>query len=225
MSRIGRFNPAGMRPFHLFELGWCVCLAIGCAASGCVSDGSAGRRDGAAPSLVSRAREFRALVRAGEYDAARDLMAPDARRWWESRSGPGRPWKIGPKIRGPWANWDEHFRSEKELVGWKEGDRSATAVVRETNDYFRLLERGWVTNEIIYFFNDAGRIEGLLIRAAGERPPGRTDEFVAWARVHDPEELDVLMPGGEVDPSGDHPQRFRNLLNRWRRAAGLEPIE
>jgi hypothetical protein len=33
------------------------------------------------------------------------------------------------------------------------------------------------------------------------------------------------MPEGEIDPSGDHPGRFRRLLNSWRRAAGLEPIE
>lgn len=31
------------------------------------------------------------------------------------------------------------------------------AAVRETNDYFRLLERGRVTNEITYFFDDEGR--------------------------------------------------------------------
>jgi len=65
--------------------------------------------------------------------------------------------------------------------------------VRETNDYFRLLERGWVT----YFFDESGRIAGLLIRAVGDRPQGKTDEFLTWAREHDPEELALLMPGGK----------------------------
>ncbi len=99
------------------------------------------------------------------------------------------------------------------------------AVIRETNDYFRLLERGWVTNEVAYFFDDSGRINGLLIRAVGDRPPGKTEEFLAWTRVHDPEELATLVPGGEIDPSGDHPERFRRLLNRWRQESGLETIE
>jgi hypothetical protein len=33
------------------------------------------------------------------------------------------------------------------------------------------------------------------------------------------------MDDDEVDPSGDHPQRFRRLLERWRQDAGLEPID
>ncbi len=174
-------------------------------------------------SLVDRVKEFKSLRKQGDYDAARAMMAPDARRWWNDREGDGRPWRIG--AHGPWWAWDEHFRSENEIVEWKEGNRSATKVIRETNDYFRLLERGWVTNETVYFFDDSGKIEGLLIRAVGERPPGKTEEFLAWARLNDPEELALLMPDDEIDPTGDHPQRFRRLLNRWRQASGMEPIE
>lgn len=175
-------------------------------------------------SLVVKARAFRSLLANEDYDAARAMMAPDPRRWWEAREGEGETWTIG-QSGGPWADWDRHFRSRSELLEWREEPGAATAVVRETNEYFTLLERGWVTTEIRYTFNDAGRIEGLLIRAVGERPPGRTDEFLAWAREHDPGELEALMPGGEIDPAGDHAPRFRRLLNRWRRAMGLEPIE
>lgn len=184
------------------------------------------REPGAGPqTLTDRARTFRSLIEQGQYAAAREMLAPDPRRWWEKREGEGDPWRVGPGTPGPWAAWDSHFRSRRELVEWKERESSATAVVRETNDYFRLLERGWVTNEITYFFDDLGRIKGLLIQAVGERPPGRTDEFLAWARAHDSRELKVLMPEGEIDPSGDHPRRFRHLLERWRRASGLEPID
>ena len=173
-------------------------------------------------SIVRKAQAFRSLLADGDYEAARAMMAPDPRRWWETREGGGAAWTVGPSS-GPWADWDRHFRSRGELVEWREEPGAATAVVRETNDYFTLLERGWVTNEVTYFFDRQGRIDGLLIRAAGERPPGRTDEFLAWARKHDPDELDALMPGGEIDPSGDHAPRFRRLLDRWREAAGLAP--
>lgn len=171
-----------------------------------------------------RARRFRDLVSRGRFDEARAMMAPDPRRWFAPKEGEGRPWRIGPGT-GPWSAWDEHFRSTGEVVEWREGEDWASAVVRETNDYFRLLERGYVTNEITYYFDGQGSISGLLIGTLGERPPGRTEEFLAWARQHEPEELGELMPDGEIDPSGDHPERFRALLNRWRRAAGLEPIE
>lgn len=174
--------------------------------------------------LIAQAQRFRSLVRQERYDDARAMMSADPRRWFAPRQGEGRPWEVGPGT-GPWAAWDDHFRSEGEVVAWREDGRSATAVVRETNDYFRLLERPAVTNEITYLFDDDGRIDGLVIAGVGDRPPGRTDEFLAWAREHEPDEIEALMPGGEIDPSGDHPQRFGALLNRWRDAAGLDPIE
>lgn len=174
--------------------------------------------------LVARAKAFRAHLDAGRYDAARAMMAPDAHRWWGKHEGPGGPWTVGP-ASGPWAAWDAHFRSKGEVTAWNRGDRSATAVVRETNDYYRLLDRPPVTNEIVYLFDAQGRIEGLVIRSAGERPQGRTDAFVAWAKAHAPDEIQALMPDGEIDPSGDHPERFRKLLVRWREAAGLPAIE
>ena len=69
-----------------------------------------------APSLVARAREFRDLYRAERWDAVRARMAEGARRWWETREGEGRPWRVGPDSRGPWADWDDHFGTEQELV-------------------------------------------------------------------------------------------------------------
>jgi hypothetical protein len=101
-------------------------------------------------------------------------------------------------------------------VEWKEGDRSATAVIRETNDYFRLLERGWVTTEVAYLFDVSGRIEGLLIRAVGDRTPGRSREFEAWAGANDPEELSSLMPGDEYLDGDAKPRVAMTRANRGR---------
>lgn len=174
--------------------------------------------------LVITAKQFRAHVKAGEYDEARAMMVQNPRRWFNEREGEGREWKLGPKS-GPWSEWDDHFRGRTEVVRWEVGEGTATLVFLETNDYFQLLDRGWQKSEMVYYFNDAGEIEGLLIRGRGDRPQGRTEEFLAWARENDPEELAYLMPDGDVDPSGDRPPRFRALLNRWRESAGLEPIE
>jgi len=180
---------------------------------------------GAAASKIERARQFRALVAKQDYDAARALMAEHPRRWWDAREGEGSPWKIGPDAGGPWKHWDEHFHSTPAVVRWTEGSDSATALIHESNDYYRLLERGTMTNELVYSFDGDGKIEGLVIRSVGERPQGRTAEFVAWAKKNDPREIGELMPDGEIDPRGDHAERFRRLANRWRRATGREPIE
>ena len=148
------------------------------------------------------------------------MMAASPRRWFGAPSGPGQPWEVGP-ASGPWGGWDDHFGSEGEVLEWRQEGPLVTALVREDNDYFRLLERPPVTNAITYMFDEAGLIEGLVIATVGERPLGRTDEFISWASEHEPDELRALMPGGEIDPSGDHPKRYRDLLVRWRAAAGL----
>ncbi len=106
---------------------------------------------------------------------------------------PGGSWPCW-SMRPTQPRWDAQFGSERALVAWREQPHSATAVMREINGYYRLLERGWMTTEVTYFFNDTGRIERLLIRGVGERPLGRTEEFQAW---------------------------FRRLLHQWRQATGL----
>ena len=161
----------------------------------------------------------------GDFTAARAMVAPHARRWWDAREGEGQPWTVGDTVRGPWANWDDYFRSTKEIIEWKEAERSASVVIRETNDYYRLLERESPLNEVIYYFDEESKIDGLLIRSAGERDMGRTEEFLAWVQENAPDDLAELMPEGEIDPTGDHPQRFRQLLERWRQATGRETIE
>ena len=174
----------------------------------------------AANALVERAQLFRSLLESGELEAARAMMSAEPRRWWDKREGEGAPWAVG--VPGPWAAWDEHFHSTKEIVGWREQERAVSVVIRESNDYYRLLERGSLLNEVTYFFDEAGKIEGLLIRGVGDRPAGKTEEFRSWARAHAPDELEAVMPAGEIDPSD--PGRFRALLNRWRIASGEEPI-
>ena len=176
-------------------------------------------------SYVAAAKRFRSLLETRQYEAARSLMADQPRRWFEERTENGSPWEIGPGEKGPWATWDQHFKKRTEPIAWEEGDQSATLAFRETNDYFQLLERGWAINSLTYFFNDAGKIKGMLIAASGKRSWGRTEEFHAWARENAADELAYLMPRGEIDPSGDRALRFHRLLNRWREAVGLSPIK
>ena len=47
-------------------------------------------------------------------------------------------------------------------------------------------------------------------------------DFEAWAREHDSDEAEYLMPDGAIDPTGDRPVRMRALLLRWRAAVGLD---
>lgn len=187
-----------------------------------VALGSSAAQD--SPELVDRAKQFRRLIAEERWDEAREMMSPDPRRWFDERSGEGSAWTIGPR-GGPWSGWDEEFGSSSTVIEWRADENSATVRVLEINDYYRLLERGAMTNELTYFFDAAGRIEGFLVRAVGDRPAGRTNEFLQWALENEPRELRDLMPKGNIDPSGDHPQRFRVLLERWRSETGLPDLD
>jgi hypothetical protein len=173
---------------------------------------------------IWRVQEFRRLVKANQTEIAQAFMASNPRRWYENREGIGEPWVIAPGA-GSWAAWDEHFHSRSDELRASGDTRQVTILVRETNDYYRLLDRGPGTTELVYFLGADGKIDGLLVRAAGVRVPGRTQEFLEWARREAPQELDYLRPNGEIDPTGDRPVRFRKLLLRWRAAAGLPPID
>ncbi len=182
----------------------------------------------AGPSAAQRTVEqFRAKLAAEDYADAQAMMSPDARRWFDVKQGEGMPWSVGSGSTGPWAAWDKHFNKRSEIIQWESGENQVAMVYRETNDYFLLLDRGWVTNRNTYFLDDDGRLVGLLVAPAdtGARPQGRTTEFLTWARANNPEELAALMPNGNVDPSGDHPQRMRALLNQWRADSGLPPLK
>jgi hypothetical protein len=171
---------------------------------------------------IARVQAFRALRQAGDYDAARLLMSDDPRRWWGEREGAGSPWTLG--TRGRWADWDDHMQSTSEVLEWTAGDHSATLLAAESNDYYRLLERGPQKVSYTYYLDAAGLLTGYLIAAPGPRDPGRTDDYLAWAAANEPEELAYLRPNGEIDPTGDRAPRTRAQLTRWRTAEGLPPI-
>jgi alpha-acetolactate decarboxylase len=174
--------------------------------------------------LTQTAIQFNRHVTQARYDSARMLMAEDPKRWFEMRDGAGGPWKVGPDGGGTWKVWDDSMHSQKVELSWHRGDQSITVRVRETNDYFKALERGWITVDRSYFVNEDGKIEGLVISNVYARLPGRTNEFLEWARATHPDELEYLMPDGVIDPGEDRPGRYKTLLRVWRAQSDLKPV-
>ncbi len=161
---------------------------------------------------IARVQEFLAARRRGDDAAAQAMMAPDARIWWEEKSGPGTPWTL----RGKWSGWDAHFHGKSDYSGWGEGRDSVTAEGVEMNDFYRLIGRSPQKFRATWWLDPAGKISGFLFEPRGALVPGdRLAEFQAWARRTNPAELEYLMPGGRIDPSGDRPQRFEALLVQW----------
>lgn len=182
---------------------------LGCA--------STPRSSGTADARVETVRTFRSAEKRGDYDEARRLLAANPRVWYEKREGDGEPWELG---EGSWTGWDREFHSQSrplsdlqtEKTPW--GD-AVWVVVEESNDYYRLTERTYSLTMLMYFVDPDGKVSGELIAAVG-KSSSRFDEFKKWAQEHEPQEFEALMPSGRIDPAGDHPQRVRALLERWR---------
>jgi imidazolonepropionase-like amidohydrolase/heat shock protein HslJ len=172
---------------------------------------------------IAKVQALLAARKRGDEAAARALMAPDARIWFDERKGPGEPWGLVSR----WSGWDSYFHSTSEYSDWREGRDSVTAFGVERNDFYRLIERPPQKFRATWWLDSSGKISGFLYEPRGAVFPGgdRLAEFKAWARRENPAELEYLMPGDRFDPTGDRPQRFHAILVEWRKAAGLMPVE
>ena len=174
-------------------------------------------------SLLNRINQFREAHARRDYVAARSFLAPDARIWFEEKTGEGSPYKIP----GRWEHWDTYLHGHTTYSNWQQTGNEITAEGHEINDYYRLLDwRPWPFKQT-WWFNDQGQISGCFIRQVeGQGSTGsRLKEFKEWAKQNRPEELAYLMPKGSIDPSEDRPERWRVILVEWRKAVGLPAVE
>lgn len=166
---------------------------------------------------------YYAAARRGDEAGARKFLAPDARIWFEKREGPGEPWNVSG---GSWDHWDSYFNGKVVRSEWEAGPDFVSARGDETNDYYRLLDWKPWPMKLTWWFDESGRMNGFLVQSVvGEGTTGsRLKEFKEWAKVKRPEELQYLMPKGQIDPSSDRAERWRTILVEWRREAGLPPV-
>jgi hypothetical protein len=170
---------------------------------------------------IATVRSFNEATDRGDIAAARAMMAPNARVWYESPTGEGEPWTLG---EGGYSAWDEFFHTDKRMLGDYQRDGDAVwALFDETNDYYLLTECTWTRTMLTWFFvSHKNHIRGLLVTEVGT-PVSKSAEFKAWAKENDPAEFNACYPDGRLDTS--QPQRVKALLLRWRAAAGLTPTD
>jgi hypothetical protein len=173
---------------------------------------------------IETVQKFRDARQRADLAAARALMAPDPRIWFdmEERKGPGAPWTLEPD---DWDRWDTYFHSQTTYEDWKDlGDR-VTATGHEINDFYRLTD--WKPRPLAFtwWLDAEGKISGFMFHAMKDaKEVSRFDELKAWAQKTHPDELAYLIPKGRIDPSSDRPQRWKKLAVEWRKAAGLPAI-
>ena len=171
---------------------------------------------------IAAVEAFLAAKERGDRVAAQAMLSPEAKSWFDERQGPGDPYGLD----GRWSGWDAFFRTKNTYSDWTQGRDSVTADGEEMNDFYRLVERSPTRFRATWWLDASGRVDGFLYEPRGAVVPGdRFREFKEWARREKPAELDYLMPDARIDPTGDRPQRFRALLEEWRRAAKLPALE
>jgi len=164
---------------------------------------------------VARVQQFRAAKDRGDIAGAQTFIAPGARLYFEDLSGAGEPYTI--KGGGRWDHWDNYFHSRSVMTNWRREGNAVTADVVETNDFMQLLDWRAKPYTTTWWVDASGRIEKVLIKSNPEKPVSRLAEFKEWAKVHHPDELAYLMPNGQIDPTGDRPERWTAILNEWKR--------
>ena len=162
---------------------------------------------------ISRVQDFRAAQERHDVAAIRGFVAPNARMWFESRSGEGEPFTG---TGGSWEHWDTYFHSRSTMKNWRVEGNAVTADVDETNDFMEMLDWRAKPYTMTWWLDDSGRITGVLVKGNPEKPVSRLKEFEEWAREHHPDELTYLMPNGRIDPTGDRAERWMALLKEWR---------
>jgi hypothetical protein len=160
-------------------------------------------------------KNFREARERRDFVTAQTYVAPGARVWYEEKTGPGEPLLLGG---GRWDHWDHYFHSKTDLFNWRTDGQAVITSVHETNDFMRLLDWKAAPYTMTFWLDDTNRISGVLIKGGG-KPKSRLDEFKVWAAKAHPGELAYLMPKGQIDPTGDRPERWRAILEEWRAAS------
>ncbi|MDX1910559.1 MAG: SUMF1/EgtB/PvdO family nonheme iron enzyme [Saprospiraceae bacterium] len=169
--------------------------------------------------LVPLVKDFLAARERKDEAAYRKMVSPDMRIWYEEKKGAGRPWNP----HSPWARWDEYFNGKKTYGEFWQDSNAVSVTVTETNDFFTLIERPASRVQLTWWLDRNGKIEAYLVK--GIPDPGTTDRqaaFETWARQHEPAELAYLLPDGRISPEGDRPERWKNILLRWRHVINAE---
>ena len=164
---------------------------------------------------IRRVQDFRAAKERGDMATAQTFVAPDARLWFETKTGEGEPYTV---TGGSWQHWDEYFRSRNTMTNWRREGNAVTADVVETNDFMQMLEYKPAPYTMTWWLDDQGRVTSVLIKSNPAKTVSRMSEFKEWARVHHPDELVYLMPNDRLDPKGDRPERWTKILEEWKRS-------
>ena len=178
----------------------------------------------AADRRIQTVKKFEAARERGDIAAAQALLGPDPRVWFDTdeRKGPGEHWSVE---KGDWDHWDHFFQRKIVYSDWKSQGDHVTAIGRETNDYYRLLEWEPKPLALTWWFDSSGKITGFMFHAVRDAPThSRLQEFEAWAKKNHPGEIAYLKPKGRLNPTRDRPERWLTLLKQWRKAAGLPEV-
>lgn len=173
--------------------------------------------------LFQKIKTYRQANAEHDTTQARALLAQGAARWYEKKEGPGM--LIKPAGKGPWSDWDEYFKGKSQIESYVVDSNRVTIRLMEINDYYRLIERGPAPVNLTYYFDADEKISGILVFSAGEKKVDRFEEFKKWAEKNRADDLKYLMPKGEIIPTRDRAQKWREVLNEWRRSVGLPVIE
>ncbi len=123
--------------------------------------------------------------------------------------------------------WDRACNPKYECGDFLINGDQATVIMREANDFTRLLDfAGWETKLELRFTGD-GKIQEELVILLGSGPSfeEKLQPALDWLGAQYPDDLAEIYPNDQVAISGENARRWIGLLREWREAVGLPEVE
>ena len=122
--------------------------------------------------------------------------------------------------------WDRACNPKYECGDFLINGDQATVIMREENDFTRLLNfAGWETKLELRFTPD-GKIKEELVILLGSGPSfeEKLQPALDWLGAHYPDDLAEIYPNDQFVFSGENARGWIGLLREWREAVGLPKI-
>jgi len=148
------------------------------------------------------------------------FVADTIKIWFENKSNKPILRIKGQKKTGPWAEWDEEFKSSSRFdILWSNDNLwSVSGVFFEDNEFYELIGKPPTKTTRTFWFNDKNLIsEILIIWKPGQKTSADFLEPIEeWALKNDSITISQLYPNQTIKPSKENAILWRKLIGSYR---------
>ena len=126
----------------------------------------------------------------------------------------------GKKRTGPWADWDKAMNPKYsyDTIWYNEEKNAIEGYFFEENDFYTLIGKGATKTHQTFWLDNDGLIKEIMVYWIPEENR-HTSEFLKpvreWALKNDSILIQEIYPDGEIKPSEENAQKWKELLKKY----------